>query len=85
LRRTTENITNDAMKTHIFTTISNLYEMTIQNLEQRIPAPTAEQFMDAIHEYAKRTTLTKDIGDASTGPALYSRGGNRGRGHLLGG
>jgi len=31
-------------------------------------------------EYAERTTLTKEIGDASTGAALYSRGGNRGRG-----
>jgi hypothetical protein len=77
---TTENITDDAMKTHIFTTLSNSYETTIQILEQRIPAPTAQQCMDAIREYAERTTLTKEIGDASTGAAPYSRGGNRGRG-----
>jgi len=38
---TTENITDDATKTYIFTTLSNLYETTIQILEQRIPAPTA--------------------------------------------
>ena len=30
---TTENITDDAMKTHIFTTLSNSYETTIQILE----------------------------------------------------
>jgi len=39
---TTENITDDAMKTHIFTTLSNSYETTIQILKQRIPAPMAE-------------------------------------------
>jgi hypothetical protein len=77
---TTENITNDAMKTHIFTALSNSYETTIQILEQRIPNPTAQQCMDAICEYAERTTLTKKIGDASTTAALYSHGGNRGRG-----
>jgi len=82
---TTENITDDAMKTHIFTTLSNSYETTIQILEQRIPAPTAQQCMDAIREYAERTTLTKEIGDASTGAALYTRGGNRGRGRGRGG
>jgi hypothetical protein len=82
---TTENITDDAMKTHIFTTLSNSYETTIQILEQRIPAPTAPQCMDAIREYAERTTLTKEIGDASTGAAIYSRGGNRGCGGRGGG
>jgi hypothetical protein len=37
----TENNTADAVKTHIFTTLSNSYETTIQILEQRIPAPMA--------------------------------------------
>jgi len=41
--------------------------------------------MDAIRKYAERTTLTKEIGDASTGAAVYSRGGNRGRGGQGGG
>jgi hypothetical protein len=77
---TTENITDDAMKTHIFTTLSKSYETTIQILEQRIPAPTAQQCIDAIRKYAERTTLTNEIGEASTGAALYSRGGNRGHG-----
>jgi hypothetical protein len=42
---TSENITDDVMKTHIFTTLSNSYEMTIQMPEQRIPAPTTQQGM----------------------------------------
>ena len=54
-------------------------------LEQRIPAPMALQCMDAIRKYAERTTQTKEIGDASTGAALYTRGGNCGRGCGRGG
>jgi hypothetical protein len=77
---TTEHITDDAMKTHIFTTQSNSYETTIQIVEQRIPTPTAQQCMDTIHEYCEQTTLTKEIGDGSTRAALYSRVGNHGHG-----
>jgi len=68
------------MKKHIFTTRSKSYEMTIQILDQQIPAPMAQQCMDAIREYAERTTLTNQIRDASTRAALDSCGGNRGRG-----
>jgi hypothetical protein len=66
----TGNITDDAMKTHIFTTLSNSYETTIRIVEQRIPEPTAKQSMGAIREYAEQTTLTKDIGDGPTGVTL---------------
>ena len=41
--------------------------------------------MDANHEYAEQMTLTKDIGAASTGAALYSCGGNRDHGRGRGG
>jgi hypothetical protein len=82
---TTENITDDAMKTHIFTTLSNSYETTIHILEQRIPTPTAQQCMDVICDYAERTSLTKEIVDASTGVALYSRGKNLDNGGRGGG
>jgi hypothetical protein len=68
------------MTPHIFTSLSNSYETTIQILEQRIPAPTAQQCMNAIREYAERTTLTQEIGDAATGAARSSRGGNSGCG-----
>jgi hypothetical protein len=77
---TTENITDDAMKPHTFTTLSDSYETTIQILEQRIPTPSTQQCMDGIREYAERMTLTVEIRDASTGADLFSRGGYRGRG-----
>jgi len=41
--------------------------------------------MDMIREYAEWTTLTKKIGNASTGAALYSHGGNCGHGWRGGG
>jgi hypothetical protein len=75
---TTENITDDDKKTHIFTTLCKSYETTIQILEQRIPAPTAQHCMDAIGEFTEQMTVTHEIGEASTGAALYSRGGNCG-------
>ena len=50
---TSENITNDTMKTPIINTLSNSYETIIQILEQRIPTPTAQQSMDAIWQYGK--------------------------------
>jgi len=50
---TTKNITDDTMQTHIITTLSNSYETTIKIREQRIPAPMAQQCMDAIREYAE--------------------------------
>jgi hypothetical protein len=78
---TTYNITDYAVKTHIFTTLSNSDETTIQNLQQGIPAPSAQQFMNAILEYA----ITKDIGDASTAVAQYSHGGNGGQRRQCGG
>jgi len=76
----TENITDDDMKTHIFTHLSNSYETTIQILEQRIPAPTAQQGMDAIPQFAEGMTLTNEISDASSGVAVSSCAGNRGLG-----
>jgi len=76
LTGTTKNITDHAAKTHIFTTLSNSYETTIQILQEQIPAPTALQCMDAICKFGEGTTQTKEIGDACTGAALYSHGGN---------
>jgi hypothetical protein len=49
----TKNITDDAMKTSIFNTLSHSYEMAIQIIEQLIPAPTAQQCMDAIRDDAE--------------------------------
>lgn len=56
---TTENLTDDAMKKHIFRTLYISYKTTTQILEQRMPPPMAQQNIDVIREYAERTTLTK--------------------------
>jgi len=69
------------MKTHIFTTVPNSYQTTIQILEQWMLASIAQQGMDVIRAYAKWMTLTIAIGDASSGVALYFNRGNHGHGH----
>jgi len=58
------------MKTYIFTTLSNSAETMIQILEQWITTPQGQRGMNVIREYAERMTLTKEIGDSSTGAAL---------------
>jgi len=45
---TTENITDDVLKTHIFTQSSNPYETNIQIYEQRILTPIEKQYKDGI-------------------------------------
>ena len=78
---TPEQISEETIKTYIFTTLSNEFEMTIKILEWQIPPPTAQEAMDALKEDAEQTTLTKEIGNAATGSALYTQhSGYRGRG-----
>jgi hypothetical protein len=72
---TTDKITDDTMKTHIFTTQSGSYEITIQIFEQQIPSPTALLCMDAICEYAEGLTVPNVLADLSTRAALYSHCG----------
>ena len=69
---TTDNITEDAMETNIFTPLSNSFESTIQILQQGFPAPNVWQCMNAILAYAERTTVTKDIVGVSTQAALFT-------------
>jgi len=71
-----ETISDETMKTYIFSTMPKEFETTIKILEQQIPVPTAQQVMDRLREDADRTELTKEIGDESTGSALYSHRGN---------
>jgi hypothetical protein len=71
---TTKYLTDDTINTPIFTTVSISYETTLKILEQQIPCPTPQQSMHAICNYAKRMTLSKEFGDASTRAALYSHG-----------
>jgi hypothetical protein len=74
-----EAISDETMKTHIFSTISKEFETTIKILEQQIPVPTAQQVMDQLLEDAERTELTKEIGDESTASALFSHRGGHGK------
>jgi len=67
------------MKTHIFSTMPKEFETTIKILEQQIAVPTAQQVMDRLREDADRTEFAKEIGDESTGSALYSHCGGYGK------
>jgi hypothetical protein len=74
-----ETISDESMKTHIFSTMPNEFETTIKIPEQQISVPTAQQVMGRLREDADRTLLTMEIGDESTGSALYSHRGGYGR------
>ena len=50
---------------------------------RQTPTPSVEQFMDAIREDADTDALTTEIGDTTTGSALYA-GSGRGRGQYRG-
>ena len=68
-----EAISDETMKTHIFSTMPKEFETTIKILEQQIPVQTAQQVMDRLREDADRTELAKEIGDESIGSALYNQ------------
>jgi hypothetical protein len=68
-----ETISDETMKTHIFSTMPKEFETTIKILEQQIPVPTAQQVMDRLREDADRTELAKEIRDESIGSALYNQ------------
>jgi hypothetical protein len=60
--------------------------MILMVLKHRRPLPTPEEAMHDLLEEDTTTGLTKELGDASTGAALFSRrGGYRGRGRGRGG
>jgi hypothetical protein len=78
---TPEEITDETLNTHIFTTVPKEYEMSIKIFEHQTPAPSPLQVMDAIKRDEKKANLVKELGDATTGSALYTqRGGYKGRG-----
>jgi hypothetical protein len=68
-----EAISDETMNTHIFSTMPKEFETTIKILEQQIPVPTAQQAMDRLREDADRTELAREMGDESTGSALYNQ------------
>jgi hypothetical protein len=81
-----EEITDEGLKTHIFSTLMGHFYTTVCIMQrQRNPEPSAKEVMDSIREEAKTTEVNKELGDPSVGSALIShqtgyRGRGRGRG-----
>ena len=86
---TTQQISEESLKTYIFTTLTHKYEITFQILELQIPLPTAQDVMTAVEEYAEWTALTNAISDAAISLAFYTYSGycscGSGCGHGCGG
>jgi hypothetical protein len=79
LDQTDDAITDRNFRTHIFTALPTKYAMISMVLKYRRPLPTSEEAMPDLLEVVNTASLTKELGDASTGAALLSqRGGYRG-------
>jgi len=89
LDRTDDAITDRDFRTQIFTSLPSQYAMILMILKHRRPLPTPEEAMHDLLEEETTASLTKELGDASTGAALFTqcggyRGRHRGRGGLGG-
>ena len=81
LDHTDDAITDRDFRMQIFTSLPSQYAMILMVLKHRRPLPTPEEAMNDLLEEETTASLTKELGDASTGDALPSqRGGYRGRG-----
>jgi len=90
LDHTDDAITDQDFRTQIFTSPPSQYAMILMVLKHRRPLPTPEEAMHDLLEEETTASLTKELGDASTGAALFSqrgsyRGRGRGRGRGCGG
>ena len=84
LAGTAEFVNDEELRTHIYTTTPEEFKMTVRILLRRTPTPSVEEVMDAIREDADIDALTMEIGEASTGSALYASSRVRGRGQPRG-
>jgi len=83
---TDDAITDRDFRTQIFTSLPSQYEVILMVLKHRWPLPTPEEAMHDLLEEDTTASLTKELGDASTGAALFSQhGGYGGRGRGRGG
>jgi len=86
LDHTDDAITDRDVRTQIFTSLPSQYTMKLMVLKHRRPLPTPKEAMHDLLEEETTSGLTKELGDASTGAAVFSqRGGYRGRGRGRGG
>ena len=82
LDHTDDAVTDRDFCTQIFTSLPSQYAMISMVLKHRRPLPTPEEAMHNLLEEETTASLTKQLGDASTGAALFTQpGGYRGRGH----
>jgi hypothetical protein len=81
LDHTDDAITDQDIRTQIFTSLPSQYAMILMVLEHRRPLPTPEEAMHDLIEEETTTGLTTELGDASKWATLLSqRGSSRGRG-----
>jgi len=86
LDHTDDAITDRYFHTQIFTSLPSQYAMILMLLKHRRALPTPEEAMQDLLEEETTATLTKELGDASTGVTLFTqRGDYCGRGHGRGG
>ncbi|KAF8246043.1 hypothetical protein K440DRAFT_645406 [Wilcoxina mikolae CBS 423.85] len=76
LARSIEAISNDELHTHIYTTIPEQYTIMVKIIQCQTPIPTVDEVMDALKEDEGTTAITKEIGDTTTGTALYTQRGS---------
>jgi len=73
LDHTDDAMTNRDFRTQIFTSLPSQYAMILMVLKYRRPLPTPEEAMYDLLEEATTASLTKKLGDASTGAAFFSQ------------
>jgi len=82
LDHTDNAVTNRDFRTQIFTSLPSQYAMILIVLKHRSPLPTPEEAMHDLLEEETTASLTKELGDASTGATLLTqRGSYRGCGY----
>jgi len=79
LDHTNDAITDRDFRTQIFTSLPYQYAMILMVLQHRKPLPTPEEAIHDLLEEETAASITKELGDASTGAALFTqRGGSCG-------
>jgi len=80
LSGSSEEISGESFVTHLFTYLPKEFATTINIFEGQAPPPTSQHIMDAIRLDEEKAALVTEIGEASTGDALYFQRVYRGRG-----
>jgi len=75
LDHTDDPITDRDFRTQIFKSLPSQYVMILMALKHRRPLPTPEEAMHDLLQDETTASLTKELGDASTGATLFSHHG----------